>query len=112
MICFLISFLYLPGSASLTRAGSSEELRKALQSDNVEAAWQAVDGMPRAISPEQKKEEVRVLTEGLKKEWARCTGDIRQSIAGRLAYIKAKEAIPDLLELIRAKKNIDHECAE
>ena len=48
----------------------------------------------------------------LKKEWARCAGDIRQSIAIQLATMNAKEAIPDLLELIREKKKIDHECSE
>jgi HEAT repeat protein len=104
-ICLLISAL--PAYAE-----SLEGLKKALQANDVEAAWKAVDGMPQKISPQQREEAVKILTRALKKEWIRCTGDIRQSIAIQLATIKAKEAIPELLELIREKKNIDHECAE
>ncbi len=111
-ISFFISFFAFMGSFSLTRADSLEELKEALQANDVELAWKAVDGMPQKILPEQREETVKVLTTALKKEWARCAGDIRQSIAIQLAAIDAKEAIPDLLELIRGKKNIDHECAE
>jgi len=89
-----------------------EELKKALQADDIEVAWRAVDAMPQKISPQQREETVKVLMRALKKEWARCAGDIRQSIAIQLAAINAKEAIPALLELIREKKNIEHECAE
>jgi hypothetical protein len=95
-----------------TWAESLEELNKALLGNDVEAAWKAVEGMPRKISPEQREEAIKTLTGGLKKEWIRCAGDIRQSIASQLAALNAKEAIPDLLVLIREKKNIDHECAE
>lgn len=111
-ICFLISFFCFLGSATLAWADSLEDMKKALQGNDVEAAWKAVDAMPQKISPQQREETVRVLTTALKKEWARCAGDIRQSIAIRLAAMNAKEAIPALLELIRGKKNIDHECAE
>ena len=107
----ILSMCYL-GSAPLTWADSLEELKKALQANDVEAAWKAVDEMPQKISPQQREETVRVLMTALKKEWARCAGDIRQSIAIQLATINAKEAIPELLELIREKKNIEHECAE
>ena len=95
-----------------TWAESLEELIKALQGTDVEAAWKAVDGMPHKISPQQREEAIKILTRGLKKDWVRCAGDIRQSIANQLAALNAKEAIPDLLELIRQKKSIDHECAE
>ena len=111
-IWFLISFPLLLGTARLTWADSLEQLKKALQGNDVEVAWKAVDGMPQKISAQQREETVNVLTTALKKEWARCAGDIRQSIAIQLAAMKAKEAIPDLLQLISEKKNIDHECAE
>ncbi len=109
---FLISFSFFLGSANLTRADSLEQLKEALQGNDVEAAWKAIDGMPQKISPQQREESVRVLTTAVKKEWSRCAGDIRQSIAAQLAAMDAKEAIPYLLDLIREKKNIDHECAE
>lgn len=95
-----------------TWADSLEELNKALQGNDVEAVWKVVEGIPQKISPQQRKETIEILTRGLKKEWVRCAGDIRQSIANQLAALNAREAIPDLLELIREKKNIDHECAE
>ena len=111
-ICFLISLFCFLGSFSLTWADSLEELKEALQSNDIEVAWGAIDAMPQKIPPQQREETVKVLTTALKKEWARCAGDIRQSIAIQLATINAKEAIPALLELIREKKNIEHECAE
>lgn len=110
--CLLIAFDCLPGSASQTRAVSFEELKQALQSNDVEVAWRAVDAISQKPSSPQKEETVKVLIKALSKEWARCTGDIRQSIANQLAALDAKEAIPDLLELIRGGKAIDHECAE
>jgi HEAT repeat protein len=111
-IYLLISFFCFLGSAWLAWADSLDELKKALQANDVETAWRAVDAVPQKISPQQREETLKVLTQALKKEWVRCGGDIRQSIAIQLATINAKEAIPALLELIREKKNIEHECAE
>jgi len=107
-----ITSICLFGSASLNWAGSLEELQKALQANDAEVAWRAVDGIPQKLSPQEKEQTKSVLRKALKKEWGRCAGDIRQSIAAQLAALDAKEAIPDLLELIREKKNIEHECAE
>lgn len=112
MIHLLILSICLLIWALPTWAESLEGLKKALQANDVEAAWKAVDGMPQKISPQQREEAVKILTGALKKEWVRCTGDIRQSIALQLATFNAKEAIPDLLGFIKEKKNIDHECAE
>ena len=112
IICPLILSLCLFLSASLTWADSLDELKKALETNDVEVAWKAVDEMPQKVSAQQREETVKVLTKALKQEWARCAGDIRQSIAIQLAAMNAKEAIPDLLGLIKEKKNIEHECAE
>jgi HEAT repeat protein len=112
LVYLLSLFIFFLGSAPPTWADSLDELKKALQANDVEAAWKTVDEMPQKISTQQREETVKVLTSALKKEWARCAGDIRQSIAIQLAAINAKESIPDLLELIREKKNIEHECAE
>ena len=111
-ICFLISVFCFLGSAKLAWPEPLDELKKALQTNDVEVAWRAVDTIPQKISPQQREETVKVLITALKKEWARCAGDIRQSIAIQLAAMNAKEAIPDLLGLIREKRKIGHECAE
>jgi HEAT repeat protein len=108
----LISFSLFLGSARLTWADSLEELKKALQDNDVEVAWKAIDAMPKKMFLQQREETIKVLTTALRKDWPRCAGDIRQSIAIQLATINAKEAIPDLLELVKEKKNIDHECSE
>ena len=110
--CFLISFFCFLGFARLALADSLDELKKVLQANDVEAAWKTVDAVPLKISPQQREETVKVLMTTFKKEWVRCAGDIRQSIAIQLATLNAKEAIPALLELIKEKKNIEHECAE
>ncbi len=111
-ICFLISVFCFLGSARLAWPEPLDELKKALQTNDVEVVWGAIDAIPQKISPQQREETVKVLMMALKKEWPRCTGDIRQSIAMQLASMNAKEAIPGLLELIKEKKKIDHECAE
>ena len=111
-ICFLIFVFCFLGSDGLAWPEPLDELKKALQGNDVEAAWEAVDTMPQKISPQQREETVKVLMMALEKEWPRCAGDIRQSIAIQLATMNAKEAIPVFLELIREKKNIDHECSE
>ena len=111
-IYLLILLVFLLVSALPAWADPLDRLKRALQDNDVEAAWKAVDGMPQKISSAQREEAIKILTGGSKKEWVRCTGDIRQSIANQLAALNAKEAIPDLLGLIREKKNIVHECAE
>lgn len=111
-VSVLIAFACVLGSVSPSLAGPLEGLQQALEADEVEAAWKAVNAIPRELSPEQKKDTIKLLTRALRKQWARCTGDIRQDIADQLASLRAKEAVPDLLELIRENKHIEHECAE
>ncbi len=111
-VSFLIAIVCVLGSVSPTSASSLEELKQALGAHDVEVAWRAINGIPRGLAPQQKEEAIKLLTKALRKEWPRCAGDIRQDIAHQLASLDAKEAIPDLLELIRANKHIEHECAE
>ncbi len=44
--------------------------------------------------------------------WNRCGGDMRETIAGSLGALKAKEAVVPLLEVAKSDKSIEHECAE
>ena len=46
------------------------------------------------------------------RDWNRCAGDMRQTIAGALEELKAKEAVVPLLDLVKSGKSIEHECAE
>ena len=46
------------------------------------------------------------------RDWNRCAGDMRQTIAGALEEHKAKEAVVPLLDLVKSGKSIEHECAE
>ena len=46
------------------------------------------------------------------REWASCSGDVRDAIARSLAKLKAKEAVVPLLELVHSGKPLDHECVE
>ena len=44
--------------------------------------------------------------------WNRCAGDMRETIAGLLGELKAKEAVVPLLEVAKSGKSTEHECAE
>jgi HEAT repeat protein len=111
-VCFVIAFVCVLGSVSPILADPSEGLQQALEADDVEAAWKAINAIPQQLSSQQKRETIKLLTKALSKQWARCTGDIRQDIADQLASLQAIEAIPELIELIRENKHIEHECAE
>ena len=89
-----------------------EEVRTTLAGDDVEAAWKALRAVPPQLSGQQRKEIICLLRKALMRQWPRCTGDIRQVIAQKLADLDGKAAIPDLLQLIRENRRISHECAE
>jgi HEAT repeat protein len=108
----ILAFLSVILSSSTSTAWSSEELKKIVESNDVEAAWEAIHEIPRDISLVEKERTVKVLMAALQREWPRCTGDIRQEIAYKLADFDTEAAIPLLIELIRKEENIEHECAE
>jgi HEAT repeat protein len=61
----------------------------------------------------QRARVVAGLTDAIKTgEWNRCSGDMRDTIARHLGEMKAKDAVVPLLELVKAGKSIEHECAE
>ena len=63
--------------------------------------------------PRFKAQIVPVLIEAIKtREWNRCGGDMRDYIARTLMELKAREAVPALLEVAASGKPIDHECVE
>jgi len=46
------------------------------------------------------------------REWASCSGDVRDAAARSLAQLKAKEAVVPLLELVKSGRPLEHECVE
>ena len=61
----------------------------------------------------QRAQVVPALIDALRnREWATCSGDVRDAIARSLAQLKAKEAVVPLLELVKSGKPLDHECVE
>lgn len=55
---------------------------------------------------------VPALIQALNTEWSRCSGDVRDAIAGSLAALTAKEAVVPLLRLLGSGKSVGHDCAE
>lgn len=108
----ILAFLSVILFSSTSTAWIFEEFEKIVESNDVEAAWGAIHEIPRDLSLEEKERTVKVLMAALQREWPRCTGDIRQGIAYKLADFDTKAAIPLLIELIREGENIEHECAE
>ena len=107
-LCFCIN-----GRVSKVYAESRlNELRTTLAGDDVEAAWKALRAIPPQLSGPEREEIICLLRKALMRQWPRCTGDIRQVIAQKLADLDARAAIPDLLELIRENRRISHECAQ
>lgn len=73
-------------------SGAAEQLRKYPQ-----YRAQVVAGLIEAITT---------------RDWIRCAGDMRDTIARALGELKAKEAVVSLLEVVKSGKSIEHECAE
>jgi HEAT repeat protein len=113
VVTLIVLCLCINGTASEVSADSRlEEFRTTLASDDVEAAWKAIRAIPRELSGPEQEEIIHLLRKALVGQWPRCTGDIRQAIAQKLADFDAKAAVPDLLQLIREDRRISHECAE
>lgn len=63
--------------------------------------------------PQHRTEVVPALIEAIKtRDWNRCAGDVRDTIARTLGELKAREAVVPLLEVVKSSKPIEHECAQ
>jgi hypothetical protein len=103
----------MSGRASeISAENTLQEVRTTLAGDDVEAAWKALRAVPPRLSGQQREEIIGVLRKALMRQWPRCTGDLRQVIAQKLADLNAEAATPDLLQLIRENRRISHECAQ
>ena len=90
---------------------SAAELIRTLRSREFTEAVGAAERLGGYAS--ERAEVVPALIDALQnREWASCSGDVRDAIARSLAQLKAKEAVVPLLELVRSGKPLDHECVE
>jgi len=87
-------------------------LQKIIEQGEVEKAWTSISHIPNNLEEKDKKKIIDLLRGALFQQWSRCAGDLRQAIASKLSSLKAKEAVPDFLELIKKRMPIDHECAQ
>ena len=63
--------------------------------------------------PQYRAQVVAGLIDAIRtRDWNRCGGDMRDTIAGTLGELKAKEAVVPLLEVVKSGKSIEHECSE
>src|SRR5205809_436555 len=90
---------------------TAADLIRALQGREFTEAFGAAERL--GEFPRQRAQVVPALIDALRnREWASCSGDVRDAAARSLAQLKAKEAVVPLLELVRSGKPLDHECVE
>ncbi len=106
--------LILVASAAAQRSTApppAAELIRTLQGREFTEAVGAAEQLGGYTS--QRAQVVPALIDALRnREWASCSGDVRDAIARSLAQLKAKEAVAPLLELVRSGKPLEHECVE
>lgn len=95
--------------ASASEPRTIERLLNDLRSPDYEAAWSSAQALGKSSAP--KPRVVPALLDALKRTWARCTGDIHESVARALADLGAREAVVPLLEVVK-RGHVAHECAE
>jgi HEAT repeat protein len=103
----------LPSGAALGQdsARTVSALIRDLRSAEFEKANAAAQELVKY--PQHRAQIVPALIEAIRtREWDRCTGDMRDTIARALGELKAREAVAPLLELAKSGKTIDHECVE
>jgi HEAT repeat protein len=96
-----------------TTAGqpTAADLIRALQGREFTEAFGAAERLGDFSS--QRAQVVPALIDALRnREWASCSGDVRDAAARSLARLKAKEAVVPLLELVKSGKPLEHECVE
>jgi HEAT repeat protein len=90
---------------------SAVELIRALQGREFTDAFAAAETLGGMQA--QRAQVVPALIEALRnREWATCGADVRDAIGRSLAQLKAREAMPALLELVKSGTSLEHECVE
>lgn len=108
-LCLAIA---VPAAAQRSAAPpTAAELIRTLQGREFTEAVGAAERLGSYAS--ERAQVVPALIDALRhREWASCSGDVRDAIARSLAQLRANEAVVPLLELVRSGKPLDHECVE
>ena len=92
-------------------SATAPDLIRALQGREFTEAFAAAETLGRMQA--QRAQVVPALIDALRnREWATCSADVRDAIGRSLAELKAKEAVGPLLDLVKSRKPLDHECVE
>ena len=92
-------------------ASKVSALIRDLKDPDFDKAYAAAEQLPKY--PAHRPQVVAGLIEAITtRDWNRCGGDMRQTIARALEELKAKEAVVPLLDVVKSGKSIEHECAE
>ena len=100
--------------AAAQRPGASPSAAELIRTLRGREFTEAVGAAERlgGYAPERAQVVPALLDALQNREWASCSGDVRDAIARSLAKLRAKEAVVPLLELVRSGKPLDHECVE
>ena len=92
-------------------APTATDLIRALQGREFTEAFGAAERL--GDFSVQRAQVVPALIDAVRnREWASCSGDVRDAAARSLAQLKAKEAVVPLLELVKSGRPLEHECVE
>ncbi len=104
----------MAGSAAAQRPAAqptAADLIRALQGRDFNEAFRAAERLGDFAA--QRAQVVPALIDAVRhRQWASCSGDVRDAAARSLAQLKAREAVVPLLELVKSGKPLDHECVE
>jgi hypothetical protein len=99
------------GATAADEATTVSALLRDLKGADFERAVGAAERL--AGYPRERARIVAALVAAIRTgQWPRCSGDMRDAIARTLVDLKAKDAVPALLELAASGRTIDHECVE
>ena len=110
-LCFCLA-IAAPAAAQRARSEpTAAELIRTLQGRDFNEAFRAAERLGDYAA--QRAQVVPALIDALRnREWANCSGDVRDAVARSLAQLKAREAVVPLLELVKSGKPLEHECVE
>jgi HEAT repeat protein len=110
-LCLCLTIATSAAAQRSTGQPTATDLIRMLQGREFTDAVRAAEQLGAYAS--QRAQVVPALIDALRnREWATCSGDVRDAIARSLAELKAREAVVPLLDLVRSGKPLEHECVE
>jgi HEAT repeat protein len=111
LLGLILAGLSAGGPRAQTDTPAVNAMLRDLASDDFDRAYQAAEGLGK--HPAHKAQIVAALIEAIRtRDWSRCAGDVRDTIARTLGGLGARESVGPLLEVVRSGKSIEHECLE